>query len=234
MNQVMKLSLLCFNFLIFCISLYGKEPPLRQSRFLTALIPNISVNSFDSYSDFGKYAYSYAPAIGIDAEFSKSRQWKFTGKLNYCPVPYWIPIEIGIGAKDIKKFKSLPNMLYYFGVGLNYKMFLYNGGSDIYGYKYPDQFEPPFYHELNKGDFSQTFGAELYYGVNYLIGEKYFFDLRFGYKAYLPHLDSDFKTINIYNIPNKKVLKYEDDYLNPMDFYIKLGFGIILGKVSRN
>ena len=216
--------------ILMAISFNLKADDSSEREYLTALIPNLSVNSLDSYSDFGKYAYSYAPTIGIDVEFSKSRQWKFIGKLNYCPVPYWIPVEIGIGAKDIKEFRSLSNMLYYVGVGLNYKMFFYNGEKGIYGGVRPYKSFPSYRYELSRGHFSQTLGAEVYYGVNYLTGKNYFYDLRFGYRAFLPHLNSDFEFIEIHNIPLWEALEFKNDYLNPMNFFIKLGFGINLSK----
>jgi len=225
----MKRLILSILFLSFSILAQSEELSSKElSGFI--LIPNISINSFESYDEFDGSAFAYSPSLGIDAEYSKSQTWKFTGKLNYCFVPDWLPAEIGIGIKDIKIFKSFVDMRYYFGVGLNYKMLSYFGSKGEYVYKYPNQLEPPFYYDINNGDLFQAFGAELNYGLNYCINDKFYLDFITGYKAYLDCLSSDFKAVIIRKLSSDSftTLEGDDNYLNPNSFYVKLGFGVNL------
>jgi len=224
MKILLSIFILVFSTLMRSEELSSKE----LSDFI--FIPNISINSFESYDEYDGSAFAYSPSIGIDAEYSKSQIWKFTGKLSYYFVPDWLPVEIGIGVKDIKKFKSVSNMRYYFSVGLNYKMFSYAGSQGEYGYKYSNQLEPPFYYDINNGDYFQTFGAELNYGLNYCINDKFYLDLRTGYKAYLSCMSSDFKAVIIRKLSSDSftTLEGDDNYLNPNSFYVKLGFGVNL------
>ena len=232
-------KIICVTILLLSCQLLKSEVPLDQtSKFY--ILPNFSINSFQSYDNDVLEVYDYSPSFGIDVEYAKNSPWRIVGELNYYLVPDWLPMEISLGVKKMNNIKSLKSLQYYWNVNLDYKVLMYIGTNDKWGYncahciQYTD-LSHISYNKLNNGDWTSSIGVDLSYGLDYSFNGMYFIGFQIGYKLYSYYL-KDNKFIELGYVIDAddgsysylKRLDESDDFVNPDGFFLKLGLGVNL------
>ncbi|MBN2790830.1 MAG: hypothetical protein JXR69_11615 [Candidatus Delongbacteria bacterium] len=224
-------KLLCITVILLFCQLIRAEIDLNKSIKLF-ILPNFCINSFNTYNNDILDAYDYSPSFGLDIEYSKKTPWRIVGKLNYYLVPDWFPLEFSFGIKKVNDIKILKSFQYYWNVNLDSKVLRYTGPNGKWGYDYIfiSRVEPPFYLELNNGDWMMAIGIDLIYGLNYFFRDTIFLDFQVGYKLYSFYL-KDNKFIELYAFDSVdgshlKPLEGNDDFVNPDGFFLKFGLGV--------